>query len=139
MQPKESIGPFNPTPLQYYKDYYTWSEAWMGEEKDRAIGDAILQEYIPFIESLVQQGLAKSTIKKHMLNLCVLGSEIIGRIQDEPRRKNWPAKKLLLEYLDDEGGPLAHCWDPNNNTDFKYILAYDSICRKLYRFIIDQK
>ena len=139
MQPKESIGTFNPTPLLYYKDFYAWSESWMGEEKDRAIGDAILQEYIPFIESLVQQGLAKSTIKKYMLNLCVLGSEIIGRIQDEPRRKKWPAKKLLLEYLDDEGGPLTHCWDPNDDTDFKNIVAYDSVCRKLYRFIEDEK
>jgi hypothetical protein len=139
MESKESIGPFNPTPLLYYKDFYTWSESWMGEEKDRAIGDAILQEYVPFIESLVQQGLAKSTIKKHMLNLCVLGSEIIGRIQDEPRRKKWPAKKLLLEYLDDEGGPLTHCWDPNDDTDFKNIMAYDSVCRKLYMFIKDKK
>jgi hypothetical protein len=139
MQANESNGSLNPTPLVYFKDYYTWSASWMGEERDRAVGDAILQEYIPFIESLVQRRLAKSTIKKYMLNLCVLGSAIIERIQDEPRRKNWPAKKLLLEYLHDEGGPLAHCWDPNDDIDFKNILAYDSCCRKLYKFLNEQK
>lgn len=139
MQPNESVVPINTTPLLYDKDFYTWPEEWMCYEEDIPVGNAILQEYVPFIESLIQRNLANSTIKKYMMNLCVLGSTIIGRIQDETRQKKWPAKKLLLEYLDDEGGPLTRCWDLNDDTDFKNIMAYDSVCRKLYRFMKDQK
>ncbi len=139
MQANESNNVLNPTPLEYFKDYYKWSASWMGEEKDRAIGDAILQEYVPFIESLAQHGLAKRTIKMHMLNLWALGSAIIEQIQDEPVQKNWPAKKLLLEYLHDEGGPLLRCWDPGDGIDIKKILAYDSSCRKFYQFMNGQK
>jgi len=138
MQPNETVLPINTTPLLYCKDFYKWSETWMCYEEDIPVGKAILQEYIPFIESLIQRNLAKRTIKNHMLNLCVLGSEIIGRIQEDERQRKWPPKKILLSYIDDSGGPIPHGWDPDDDTDRNNITAYDAVCRKLYRFIKDQ-
>ena len=135
MQLKETVSSINKIPLLYAKDFYEWPEHWMGFEKDIDFGKKILQEFIPFIEFLTQKSLAKSTIKKYMSDLSVLGSEIIRRIHDNESQRKWPAKKILLNYIDDSGGPLPHCWDPNEFTQQRYITNYDSVCRRLYRFI----
>jgi hypothetical protein len=61
----------NKIPLLYYKDFYEWPQHWMGFKEDIVIGNNILQEFIPFIEFLVNKKLAKSTIKKiHVRFMC---------------------------------------------------------------------
>ena len=125
----------NNLPLIYYKDFYDWPKHWMGFEEDIDVGGKIIQEFIPFIEFLVEKQLARSTIKKYMSDLGVLGSEIIRRIQNNEDQRNWSGKKILLYYIDNSGGPLPHCWDPDEFTQQRYITAYDSVCRNFYKFI----
>jgi hypothetical protein len=110
----------------------------MGFKEDIDLGNTILQEFVPFIEHLVNKNLARSTIKKYMSNLGVLGSEIIRRIHENGNQRKWPVKKILLNYLDDEGGPLPYCWNPDEFTEQRYITAYDSTCRIFYKFIINK-
>ena len=122
-------------PLIYYKDFYDWPKHWMGFKEDIDVGGKILQEFIPFIEFLVDKKLARSTIKKYMADLSLLGSEIVRSIQHHEDQRNWAAKKILLYYVDESGGPLPHCWDPEEFTQQRYITAYDSVCRNLYKYL----
>lgn len=122
-------------PLLYSKDFYEWPQYWMGFEKDLDVGNKILQEFIPFIGFLAQRNVARSTMRKYMSDLSVLGSEIIRRIHDNEKQRKWPAKKIILDYIDDSGGPLPNCWNPNELTEQRYITAYDSVCRRLHRFL----
>jgi len=128
----------NQIPLLYFKDFYTWPRNWMGFEIDIEVGNKILQEFIPFIEYLAKKNLAISTIKKYMTDLGVLGSEIIRRIHDSENQRTWPASKILLYYIDEKGGPFPHFWDPNDFTQKRYISAYDSVCRNLFKFMTKQ-
>jgi hypothetical protein len=129
----------NKIPVLYYKDFYEWPQHWMGFKEDIDLGNRILLEFIPFIEFLVDKKLARSTIKKYMSDLGVLGSEIIRRIHENENQRKWPANKILLDYLDESGGPIPHCWDPNEFTQQRYITAYDSTCRNFYKFINNKK
>lgn len=108
----------------------------MGTDEDLVIGDALLTLFTPFIESLINDGLSVKTIKTHMGNLSVLGSEIIRRLNDvdEENRKLTP-REILLGYLDDEGGPLVDHWNPNDGIEEAHLKSFDATCRKLYKFI----
>jgi len=125
-------------PLQYFKDFYDWPRHWMGFKEDLDLGNSILQEFVPFVEYLVNKKLARSTIKKYMSNLGVLGSEIIRGIHENGNQRQWPVEKILLSYIDDDGGPLPHCWNPDEFTEQRYITAYDSTCRLFYKYIINK-
>ncbi len=123
-------------PLLYSKDFYEWPEAWMGFDEDLITGASILKGFTLFIKNLVDEGISKRTIKNHMENLWVLGSEIIRGVHfDEGQRKLTP-KELLLEYVSEAGGPYVHQWDPNDKTEKTKIISYDATCRKLYNFIM---
>lgn len=136
----DKTGPSNnKIPLFYFKDFYEWPQHWMGFKEDIDLGNRILLEFIPFVEFLVNKKLARSTIKKYMADLGVLGSEIIRRIHENENQRKWPAEKILLDYLDESGGPIPHCWDPNEFTQQRYITAYDSTCRNFYKFINNKK
>lgn len=122
-------------PVDYFKNFYEWPKDWMGAEEDLIIGIALLTQFTPFIESLIKQGLAVKTIKHHMGNLAVLGSEIIRRLNDgDEKNRNLPPRRLLLEYIDDQHGPLVDHWDPNDSIEETHLKAFDSTCRKLFKF-----
>jgi len=127
-------------PVNYFKDYCDWPKHWMESDEDLATGNALLVLFTPFIESLIKNDLSVRIIKNHMGNLSVLGGEIIRRLNDgdEKNRKLQP-KELLLEYIDEEYGPLVHHWDPNNTTEESYLKSFDGTCRKLYKFILALK
>ena len=94
------------------------------------MGKAIVTVLAPFIEHLINQGLSKPTIKRHIDNLWALGGEIITEINwDESLRKR-SAKDLLMNAIDEEGGPMLR--NPLNSEDQK---PFDSTCRKLYKFL----
>ena len=122
-------------PVDYFSNFHEWPKDWVGVDEDLAIGNSLLTLFTPFIESLIENGLAVKTIKNHMGNLGVLGSEIIRRLNDsdEENRKLRP-RKLLLEYIDDQHGPLVHHWDPNDSIEEGYLKAFDATCRKLFKF-----
>jgi hypothetical protein len=114
----------------YVPDLDEWPDSWMIDQPDRAMGKAIVNVLTPFIEHLINQGLTKRTIKRHVDNLWALGGEIITDINwDESLRKK-PAKFLVSNTVDEEGGPLLrNPLDPDDQIHF------DSTCRKLYKFL----
>ncbi len=65
----------------------------------------------PFIQSLIDHGWTKKTIRNHIDNLWLLGGEIIREVNDdnEYRRFNPPE---IMETIGLEGGPIAATWIP---------------------------
>ena len=114
----------------YVPDLDEWPDSWMIDQPDRAMGKAIVTVLTPFIEHLLNQGLTKRTVKRHVDNLWALGGEIITEINwDESLRKQ-SAKILMSNAIDEEGGPLLP--NPLDPDDQKH---FDSTCRKLYKFL----
>ena len=127
-------------PTDYFKDFRSWPNDWMIVEADKEIGKGLLEVFEDFINSLIDKELSVKTVKSHMSNLSWLGSNIIERLNDgDEKKRRLPTKKLILEYIDDEGGPLLHFLDINDVTDFRYHVAYDRTCKQLYKFISGPK
>ena len=58
-----------------------WPDRWKGFEADVAIGRRIVAVMRPFVASMVGEGLAPTTIRRHWSNLWLLGGELIARTQ----------------------------------------------------------
>ena len=123
-------------PSDYFSDIDELPSNWMGVEEDLKIGRGLLALFIPFIQHLIDQGLARKTIKKHGDHLSMLGGEIIERLNetDEENRKLSP-RELILHYVEEEGGPLLSYFDPNIKAELAQHMAYDATCRKLLKFV----
>ena len=116
--------------LAYVPDLDEWPDSWMIDQPDRAVGKAIVSVLTPFIEHLINQGLTKRTIKRHVDNLWALGGEIISDINWNASLRKQSAKVLVINTIDEEGGPLLR--NPLDPDDQK---PFDSTCRKLYKFL----
>ena len=64
----------------------------------------------------------------------MLGGEIIRRRQDDPDLAKQPAPELLFNLVEEDGGPLI--WPSITESTQN---AFDATCRKLYRFLNQQK
>ncbi len=119
----------------YFKDFQEWPTNWMIIDKDLETGKNLLALFELFIGTLIRNRLSVKTIKNHMVHLSILGEEIIRQLNDgdEKNRKLTP-RKLLLEYLAEEYGPLVHHWAPNDSREEGYQKSFDATCRKLYKF-----
>ena len=105
----------------------------MGLEKDLPPGEKLVACFRPFLEHLVASSLSRKTIRKHVDNLWVLGGEIIRDLNETPSLRKVPVERLLFDLIDDEGGPLIHNCDSEEQQ-----LSFDSTCRKLRRFLNQQ-
>src|SRR5215510_13555788 len=116
---------------RYCRGLDTWPRSWMGWEKDLPPGEQLVACFRPFLEELVASELSPKTIQKHVDNLWALGGEIIRDLNETPslRRKN--IQQLLDDRIDDEGGPLVYSLESEESLQ----RAFDSTCRKLYRFL----
>ena len=121
----------SPEVLAYVPDLDAWPDSWMIDQPDRTMGKAIVTVLTPFIEHLIKQGLTKSTLKRHIDNLWALGGEIITGINWDESLRKLPAKDLVINAIDEEGGPLLR--NPLNPEDQK---PFDSTCKKLYKFLM---
>jgi hypothetical protein len=123
-------------PSDYFPDIDGWPNNWMGTKEDLKIGRGLLALFTPFIQHLIDEGLAKKTIRNHGNHLCLLGGEIIRNLDGlgEKNRTLLP-RELILYYVDDEGGPLLSFLDPNDKTDLSRHMAYDATCRKFLKFL----
>jgi hypothetical protein len=123
-------------PADYCPDFNDWPQQWSVVDADLELGRNMLASFTLFVRSLMDQGLAAKTIKNHMYHLNLLGSEIIRRLHDgDESHRKLPNNALILKYVDDETGPLLPFWDPDDNTERGYHMAFDATCRKLYKFI----
>lgn len=101
----------------------------MGDEQDIPLGEAVVAAMLPFLESLAAKG-SVTTLRRHFSNAWLLGGEIVRRAYLSPSVRKLKNKKLLLEFVDEEGGPLLHGYATEaEQRDF------DGTCRKLWRFL----
>jgi len=103
-----------------------WPESWAIDEADVQKGLEIVAVLAPFAESLVNRGLALSTIRRHINNLWLLGGEIIREINFDPGQRAKTALELLEASVDDEGGP--YCRHLETESEMK---SFDATCKKL--------
>ena len=117
--------------IEYCKDIEKWADSWKGFQKDIECGNRIIDYvFIPFLEFIINKGYAKRTIRRHIDNLWLLGGEIIGRVNLNEELRELDPKVLLLEFIDDEGGPYSK----HDNTD-ESTRSFDSTCKKLNKYL----
>ena len=115
-------------------DLASWPDLWAIEHRDVAIGQRIVESIQPFLIDLLQQGLADKTLTRHRDHLQMLGGEIIRRRHNDPDLAKQPTRDLLFNLIEEEGGPLI--WPSITESAQN---AFDATCRKLYRFLNEQK
>jgi hypothetical protein len=113
-----------------FPDILLWPESWMGDEHDLVVGHLILDVFIAYIAHLVENGRARSTLKKHANYLWALGGEIIRDTSEAGFDKCKPSYDFVLSYVDNLGGPY---WRHASSEEDQ--LRYDSVCRALYRLL----
>jgi len=128
------IASGSPALDQLCPDLVHWPELWKIEDNDLAIGQRIVDCIQPFLIDPQQQALAGKTLARHRDHLQMLGGEVIRRYHDEPDLAKQLVSDLLLHFIDDDGGPLI--W-PRISESAQH--AFDATCRKLYRFLNQQK
>ena len=82
-----------------------------------------------FIESLKRKELSVKTVNRYIDALQALGGKIIDAVNDEEKNRTKEPQKLLLEMIDEEGGPLMDCSEDQ--------AAFDRTRKKFYRFLHD--
>jgi hypothetical protein len=119
--------------LEYCKDIDKWASSWEIDEMDVKIGLDIVEQFKPFIISLIEKGLSKKTIKLYRDYLWALGGELIRQINDDESERQLSARELVLKHVDDYGGPYwRHAY--NEADDEKY----NSVCKRFFRFITEK-
>jgi hypothetical protein len=117
---------------QAVPDLDDWPGSWHVDPADIPVGQQIVQVLTPFLLHLLDQGLAKTTLRRHRDNLWTLGGELIRcrYDDDELARKN--VKDALLQLIEGDGGPLMwpRITEPEQD-------SLDATCRKLNRFLHD--
>ena len=113
-------------------DLDQWPTSWMYEERDLSPGRQIVQCFKPFLHDLLSRGLSRKTLRQHRDNLWLLGGELISDLHEAPRLRQRPIKGVVLQALDDEGGPLI-----SQGAAEEQQRSFDATCRKFYRFLKD--
>lgn len=107
-----------------------WPESWAIDEGDNQKGAEIVAALKGFAESLVELGLAPTTIRRHVNNLWLLGGEIICELNFEQDQREKTASELLEDSVDDEGGP--YCRYLETEAEMK---SFDATCKKLNAYL----
>jgi hypothetical protein len=95
--------------LNYEKitnDMNDWPKRWAGDNSAPPIGRSV-QAMHSFLLAMMEEGLASTTINRHLDNLWLLGGEIIYRIHEDRKLKKLSGDDLILQFVDEEGGPLS--------------------------------
>ena len=118
--------------LPFGKDIDAWPRQWMGFPKDLPPGEHLVQCFRPFLHHLLECQLSRTTVRKHVNNLWILGGEIIRKLNDTPSLRHVPLNALVFEVVED-GGPLPYGCDSEAEGR-----SFESTCRKLRRFLEQQ-
>ena len=114
----------------YCPDLPAWPTSWCGQARDVIAGEQIVAVFTPFLLALLAQGLSRKTRNLHRNNLWLLGSEIIGKINDTPKLRKRPVKELIMQAVAGDKGPPIHgglCEQEQR--------SFDSTCKKRHRFL----
>ena len=112
------------------KNMNDWPNRWAGDDSDLPIGGKIVQTMHSFLLAMMEDGLAPTTINRHLDNLWFFGGEIICRVHDERKLKQASGDELILRFVDEEGGPLSKHLSTEEEQK-----PFDGTCRKFYRFL----
>jgi len=104
----------------------------MGLPQDVAPGKRIVAYFRPFLEHLINCGLSRKTIRKHMDNLWVLGGEIIRDLHETPSLRKTAVETLVYQVIQD-GGPVLY-----HNDSEEQQRSFESTCNKFRRFLQEQ-
>ena len=116
--------------LGYCKNINEWPESWEIDSDDIRVGKAILEYFKAFLLYKIEKGRSKKTIKNDSNYLWALGGELISRINEDDNERKLSPKELILNYIDDSGGPLWH----HASSELEHN-QYDSVCKQLFKFI----
>ena len=94
------------------------------------VGQQILQALMPFLLHLLDQRLAKATLRRHRDNLWALGGELIRCRYDDDELAKKQVNDALRQLTRDDGGPLM--WPRTSESEQD---SLDATCRKLNRFL----
>lgn len=114
----------------YVPDLPNWPRSWCIDDADLSIGQRLVECVTPFLMDLLAQGLSDKTLRRHRDHLWSLGGELIRRRYDDSMIAKLSAKKLLLCFIEDEGGPLM--WPSISESEQR---SFDVTCGKLFRFL----
>jgi hypothetical protein len=115
-------------------DFQEWPDSWKGEGKDVPFGEGLIEVFRPFIQSLIDHGWSKSTIKNHSDNLWLLGGEIIREVNDDNEYRRFTPHQKLLDAIGSEGGPYCRHLDSEEESR-----SFDATCRKLFKYLMEEK
>jgi hypothetical protein len=115
-------------------DFQGWPEGWKGEDKDVPFGEGLIETFRPFIQSLIDAGWTKNTIRNHIDNLWLLGGEIIREVNDDNEYRRFTPRQKLLDSIGPEGGPYCRHLDSEEESR-----SFDATCRKLYKYLLEEK
>lgn len=111
-------------------DLHEWPRSWHVEPADIDIGQQIVAVLTPFLLHLLDQGLARATVRRHRDNLWLLGGEIIGRRYEDDQLARLNLTDALQQLIAADGGPLM--WPRITEAEQD---SLDATCRKLDRFM----
>jgi hypothetical protein len=114
---------------QAVPDLDDWPRSWHVEPADIPVGQQIVEVLTPFLLHLLDQGLAKATMRRHRDNLWTLGGELIRCRYDDDELANTHVKDALRQLIEGDGGPLM--WPRISEPEQD---SLDTTCRKLDRF-----
>ena len=111
-------------------DLDNWPKSWHFDQPDIAVGQKIVELLTPFLLSLLDQGLARSTVSRHRDNLWTLGGELIRRRYEDDELARLDVSDAIQQLIDDDCGPLLYPRISESEQD-----SLDATCRKLNRFL----
>lgn len=91
---------------QAVPDLDDWPRSWHIDPADIPVGQQIVQVLTPFLLHLLDQGLAKATMRRHRDNLWTLGGELIRCLYDDDELADKHVKDALRQLIEGDGGPL---------------------------------
>ena len=115
---------------QAIPDLDDWPQSWHVEPADIVVGQLIVQALTPFLLHLLDQRLAKATLRRHRDNLWALGGELIRCRYDDDELADKHVKDALRQLIEGDGGPLMWPRITEAQQD-----SLDATCRKLNRFL----
>jgi len=111
-------------------DLDNWPQSWRYDEVDVPVGQKIVELLTPFLLHLLDEGLARQTVRRHRDNLWALGGELIRRRYDDDELARLDVNDALQRLIDSDGGPLMCPRISESEQD-----SLDATCRKLHRFM----
>lgn len=107
-----------------------WPKSWEVDEGDLLYGEGLLEQFKPFVRYLIEvENLARSSVRRHLNNLWLLGGELISHINIHEKDRKLSPARLLDDNLFEDGGPL--CKHVQEGSDQR---QYDATCKKLFSF-----